>query len=41
MANIERIHPKQLVITHMSEDMLAHVGEVDCGVAEDGKIFEI
>lgn len=41
MANIDRIKPKRLVITHMSEDMLARVDEVDCDVAEDGKVFEI
>lgn len=41
MANIDRIKPKRLVITHMSEDMLGRVDEVGCDVAEDGKVFEI
>lgn len=32
---------KELVITHMSEDMLARLNEVACSYAQDGKVFEL
>jgi len=32
---------KRLVLTHMSEDMLDHLGEVDAECAEDGKTILI
>lgn len=38
--NLDRIRPKRLVLTHMSDDMLAHVHEVTCETAQDGMIVE-
>jgi ribonuclease BN (tRNA processing enzyme) len=38
--NLDRIAPRRLVLTHMSDDMLAHVHEVACETAEDGMIIE-
>jgi ribonuclease BN (tRNA processing enzyme) len=38
--NLGRIAPKRLVLTHMSEDMLARLGDVSCETAEDGLILE-
>lgn len=35
-----RIAPKRLVLTHMSEDMLAHIGEVACETASDRMVVE-
>ena len=32
---------KRVVLTHMSEDMLAHAGEIDCETAADGMVFEL
>lgn len=41
MANIDRVKPKRLVITHMSEDMLAHTDDVECDVAHDGLSIDV
>jgi ribonuclease BN (tRNA processing enzyme) len=35
-AQLGRIGPKRLILTHMSADMLAHLGDLDCAYAEDG-----
>jgi ribonuclease BN (tRNA processing enzyme) len=35
------IQPKRLVLTHMSDDMLARLDEIPYEVAEDGKILKI
>lgn len=35
-AQLDRIGPKRLIVTHMSTDMLAHVDRIDCEHAEDG-----
>lgn len=32
---------RRLVLTHMSEEMLAHVGELDVEAAEDGMVIEM
>jgi ribonuclease BN (tRNA processing enzyme) len=32
---------RRLVVTHMSQDMLARLGELDCEWAEDGKVIEL
>jgi ribonuclease BN (tRNA processing enzyme) len=39
--NLDRIKPKRLVLTHMSEDMLARRAEVPYETAEDGMIIEL
>ena len=38
--NVGRIAPKRLVLTHMSDDMLAHVGEIANEAAADGMIVK-
>jgi ribonuclease BN (tRNA processing enzyme) len=40
-ANIERIGPKRVVLTHMSDDMLAHRGDVPYETASDGLVLRI
>ena len=40
-ANLPRIHPKRLVLTHMSADMLAQRHRAECETAEDGLILNI
>jgi ribonuclease BN (tRNA processing enzyme) len=37
---LAEIRAKQLVLTHMSEDMLAHRGDVPYQTAEDGMVVE-
>jgi ribonuclease BN (tRNA processing enzyme) len=39
--NLDRIRPKRLVLTHMSDDMLARRAEVPFETAEDGMIVEV
>lgn len=39
-AHLPAIHPRRLVLTHMSPDMLARAGTVGYEAAEDGKIIE-
>ena len=39
--HLKQIRPKRLILTHMSEDMLAHRAEVPYETAEDGMIVEI
>jgi ribonuclease BN (tRNA processing enzyme) len=38
--NLDRISPKRLMLTHMSEDMLAHVEHVAVETASDGLVVE-
>ncbi|MBL8702943.1 MAG: MBL fold metallo-hydrolase [Alphaproteobacteria bacterium] len=35
-AQLPRLRPRRLVLTHMSEEMLARAGSLPCTVAEDG-----
>ncbi len=35
------LHSKKIVVTHMTEDMLARVDDIEFSYAEDGKTFEI
>ncbi len=39
--NYSVLKTKNLVITHMSEDMLAKLNNIDCNYAEDGKVFDL
>jgi ribonuclease BN (tRNA processing enzyme) len=39
--HLPRIAPKRLVLTHMSDDMLAHAGETPHIAAHDGLVIEI
>src|SRR6202163_642305 len=39
--HLDRIRPKRLVLTHMSDDMLAHRAELKHETAEDGMIVEL
>jgi ribonuclease BN (tRNA processing enzyme) len=39
--HLPAIGAKRVILTHMSDDMLAHLGEVNFETAEDGKIVEI
>ena len=41
MAHLDELQPKRLIVTHMSEDMLARLGEIPCECAEDGKLIEV
>ena len=41
MEHIDEIHPKRMILTHMSEDMLARVEKLDLETAEDGKIVKV
>lgn len=41
VANLAAIGPRRLILTHMSDDMLARLGELDAEWAEDGKIVEL
>ncbi|MGB5313564.1 MAG: hypothetical protein WBN38_15950 [Polyangiales bacterium] len=37
MANRSRMTCKRIIVTHMNEDMLSRVGEIELEAAEDGK----
>jgi ribonuclease BN (tRNA processing enzyme) len=39
--HLDQIRPKRLILTHMSDDMLARRGEVPFETAEDGMIVEL
>ena len=41
MAHLDELQPKRLIVTHMSEDMLARLKEIPCECAEDGKLIEV
>lgn len=40
-AHLDAIGPKRLVITHMSDEMLARADSLGCDFAEDGKSIEL
>jgi len=40
-ANLARLTCKQLVLTHLGEEMLAHRNDLAVAVAEDGMVLEI
>jgi ribonuclease BN (tRNA processing enzyme) len=40
-AHLDEIGPKRLVITHMSDEMLARADSLGCDFAEDGKSIEL
>ena len=39
--HLEELRPKRLILTHMSQDMLARLGEVEHEAAEDGQEIEL
>ena len=39
--HLDQIRPKRLILTHMSNDMLARRGEFRYETAEDGMIVEL
>ena len=41
MAHLNELQPKRLIVTHMSEDMLARLEELSCEYAEDGKLIKV
>ncbi len=41
MAHLDELHPKRMIVTHMSSDMLARIASLPCECAEDGKVVEI
>ena len=41
MAHLNDLQPKRLIVTHMSEDMLARLEELSCEYAEDGKLIKV
>ncbi len=40
-SQLNKIRPKRLILTHMSEDMLGRLEDIDYETAEDGKIIDI
>ncbi|NEU31598.1 MBL fold metallo-hydrolase [bacterium LRH843] len=40
-SHIHEMNPKKVILTHMSEEMLRRVDEIDCDYAEDGKSIYI
>ncbi len=40
-ANLSRLQCRQLILTHLGEEMLAHQDELDVQVATDGMVIEI
>lgn len=40
-SHFHELNTGKIVITHMNNDMLYHLGEIDCDYAEDGKKFYI
>ena len=40
-AHLGAIAPKRLILTHMSEDVLARLDQLDCEAAEDGLTLQI
>ncbi|HWG79389.1 MAG TPA: MBL fold metallo-hydrolase [Stellaceae bacterium] len=40
-SHLPALRAKRVILTHLSADMLAHLGSVDCETAEDGKIVEL
>jgi phosphoribosyl 1,2-cyclic phosphodiesterase len=41
MVHLDELQAKRLIVTHMSEDMLARLEEIPCEVTEDGKLIEV
>lgn len=41
LAHLDELQPKRLIVTHMSEDMLARLEKIPCEYAEDGKLIEL
>jgi hypothetical protein len=41
MSHFEATAAKRLVLTHMSSNMLARLGDIECEYAEDGKTINI
>jgi ribonuclease BN (tRNA processing enzyme) len=41
MSHVPALHPKRLILTHMSADMLARLGTLTCEYADDGKVIEL
>jgi ribonuclease BN (tRNA processing enzyme) len=41
MAHVDALEPKRVIVTHMSEDMLARLPALPCEWAEDGKLVEV
>ena len=41
MSHLADMQPKRVVLTHMSEELLDRLAEVDCDIAADGKVFTI
>ena len=39
-AHLDAINPRRLVLTHMSDDVLSHLGEIGHEFAEDGMVVE-
>ncbi|MFQ6022804.1 MAG: MBL fold metallo-hydrolase [Acidiferrobacterales bacterium] len=39
--HLNKVRPKRLILTHMSQDMLGRLEDIDYETAEDGKIIEI
>ncbi len=40
-SHLADIHAKRVILTHMSEELLGRLAEVDCETADDGKVFTI
>ncbi len=41
MAHLDELEPQRVMVTHMSEDMLARLDMLSCEWAEDGKLIEV
>lgn len=41
MKHKDEINAKRIIVTHMGEDMLSRLKQLDCEYAVDGKIFEV
>ncbi len=41
ISHLPALHPKRLILTHMSADMLARLGTLTCEYADDGKVIEL
>ena len=41
ISQLDMLHPKRLILTHMSADMLTRLETLPCEYAEDGKVIDI
>lgn len=41
VAQLPRLHPKKVVLTHPSADMLGHVAHIEHEMAQDGMVLEV